>query len=324
MKAVVTGGAGFIGSHLVERLLREGLTVTVIDNLSTGRLDNIKNFISDIQFIEQDLSEPGKWQKEIEKSEIVFHLASLADIVPSIENASLYYSSNVTSTLNVAEAAKVNSTKVIYAASSSCYGIPDHFPTSEDAEIRVEYPYAMTKRLGEELILHWGKVYKFPVISTRFFNVYGPKSRTSGTYGAVFGVFLAQKLAGKPYTVVGDGSQTRDFTYVTDIVSGLIQVYRKDINSEIFNLGSGKTYSINTLVRLLGGEAVYIPKRPGEPNITHADISKAKTLLDYSPSVSLEEGVRKVLENINYWQEAPVWTPESIADATRTWFKRLG
>lgn len=324
MKAVVTGGAGFIGSHLAERLLEEGLTVTVIDNLSTGHLNNIKDFISDIQFINQDLSIPGKWQKEIENSEVVFHLASLADIVPSIEKPGLYYSSNVTSTLNVAEAAKINSTKVIYAASSSCYGIPDQYPTNEDAEIRPEYPYAMTKRMGEELILHWGKVYKFPVISTRFFNVYGPKSRTSGTYGAVFGVFLAQKLAGKPYTVVGDGHQTRDFTYVTDIVNGLIQAYRKDINSEIINLGSGKTYSINTLVTLLGGEVVHIPKRPGEPNITHADISKAKTLLNYSPSVSIEEGVRRVLDNIDYWKEAPVWTPDSIAEATRTWFKELG
>jgi len=324
MKAIVTGGAGFIGSHLVERLLEEGATVTVIDNLSTGRLDNIREFNSDIHFINQDLSAPGNWQKEIENSDVVFHLASLADIVPSIEKPRLYYSSNVTSTLNVAEAAKVNSTKVIYAASSSCYGIPDQYPTKEDAEIRAEYPYAMTKRLGEELILHWGKVYRFPVVSTRFFNVYGTKSRTSGTYGAVFGIFLAQKLAGRPYTVVGDGTQTRDFTYVTDIVTGLMQAYRSDVTSEIFNLGSGQTYSINTLVRLLGGEVVYIPKRPGEPDVTHADISKAKTLLDYSPKVSLEEGVQKVLDNIDYWKEAPVWTPDSIADATQAWFKALG
>lgn len=324
MKAVVTGGAGFIGSHLVERLLNKGSTVTVIDNLSTGRIENIKEFVSDIEFIKQDLSIPGKWQKEIEKSDVVFHLASLADIVPSIEKPSIYYSSNVTSTLHVAEAAKVNSTKVIYAASSSCYGIPDQYPTKENAEIRAEYPYAMTKRLGEELILHWGKIYKFPVVSTRFFNIYGTKSRTSGTYGAVLGIFLAQKLAGKPYTVVGDGTQTRDFTYVTDIADGLVQAYHKNITSDIFNLGSGQTYSINKLVSLLGGEVVYIPKRPGEPNVTFADISKAKGYLDYSPSISLEEGVQKVLDNIDYWRDAPVWTPESIAAATQAWFKQLG
>jgi len=324
MKAVVTGGAGFIGSHLVESLLVEGHSVTVIDNLSTGRIDNIKEFIFDIQLINHDLALAGNWQKEIEKSDVVFHLASRADIVPSIDKPCLYYSSNVTSTLNVAEAAKVNSTKVIYAASSSCYGIPDKYPTKEDAEIRAEYPYAMTKRLGEELILHWGKVYRFPVVSTRFFNVYGTKSRTSGAYGAVFGIFLAQKLAGKPYTIVGDGTQTRDFTYVTDIVTGLMQAYHKDVALEIFNLGSGQTYSINTLVSLLGGDVVYIPKRPGEPDVTHADISKAKTILGYLPKVSLEEGVQKVLDNIDYWKEAPVWTPDSIANATQTWFKALG
>lgn len=324
MQVVVTGGAGFIGSHLVERLLKEGLKVIVIDNLSTGRLDNIRDFISDVELIEHDLSIPGNWQKKIERSDAVFHLAGLADIVPSIENPSLYYSSNVTSTLNVAEAAKVNSTKVIYAASSSCYGIPDQYPTKEEADIRPEYPYAMTKRLGEELILHWGKVYNFPVVSTRFFNVYGTKSRTSGTYGAVFGIFLAQKLACMPFTVVGDGKQKRDFTYVTDIVGGLIHAWRKPITWDVFNLGSGKTYSINTLVKLLDGEVVYIPKRPGEPSITHADISKAKALLGYSPSVSLETGVQKVLENIDYWKEAPVWTPASIAEATQAWFRELG
>jgi len=324
MRAVVTGGAGFIGSHLVEKLLDKGSEVVVIDNLSTGRLDNIEEFKSSIHFIEQDLSIPGEWQKEIHKSDVVFHLASLADIVPSIEKPSLYFSSNVVSTLNIAEAAKVNSTKVVYAASSSCYGIPDHYPTKESAEIRAEYPYAMTKRMGEELILHWGKVYKFPVISTRFFNVYGTKSRTSGTYGAVFGIFLAQKLAGQPFTVVGDGTQKRDFTYVTDIINGLIQACEKDIVSDIFNLGSGQTYSINKLVNLLGGEVVYIPKRPGEPDITYADISKAREFLDYKPSISFEEGVRKVLDNIEYWRDAPVWSPASIAEATKSWFKELG
>jgi len=324
MKAVVTGGAGFIGSHLVERLVKEGLKVTVIDNLSTGRIDNINELMSDIQFIEQDLSLPGNWQKVIEDSDVTFHMASLADIVPSIENPSLYYSSNVTSTLNIAEAARVSSSKVIYAASSSCYGIPDQYPTKEDTEIRLEYPYALTKRLGEELILHWGKVYRFPVVSTRFFNVYGTRSRTSGTYGAVFGIFLAQKLAGVPYTVVGDGTQTRDFSYVTDIVDGLIRAFRKDIVCEIINLGSGTSHSINTLVNLLGGDVVYIPKRPGEPSITQADITKAKALLGYSPKISFEEGVQKVLDNIDYWKDAPVWTPCSIAKATQAWFKELG
>ena len=324
MKAVVTGGAGFIGSHLVEKLLKDGGEVTVIDNFSTGRIENIAEFKSDINVIEADLALPGDWQNSICNADVVFHLASLADIVPSIEHPQLYFSSNVSSTLNIAEAAKKSSTKVIYAASSSCYGIPDNYPTNESAEIRTEYPYALTKRMGEELILHWGKVYGFPVVSTRFFNVFGTKSRTSGTYGAVFGIFLAQKLAGRPYTVVGDGKQTRDFTYVTDIVDGLIQAYKTDISSEVINLGSGNTYSINYLVELLGGDVIYIPKRPGEPDCTFADISKAKKILNYQPKVSFEEGVKNVLENIDYWKNAPVWTPESIAKATKSWFEELG
>ena len=323
MKAVVTGGAGFIGSHLVEKLLEYGAKITVIDNFSTGRIDNIKEFRSDINLIETDLAESGDWQNTICEADVVFHLASLADIVPSIEYPQQYFSSNVSSTLNIAEAAKKSRTKVIYAASSSCYGIPDNYPTNEESEIRTEYPYALTKRLGEELILHWGKVYGFPVVSTRFFNVYGTKSRTSGTYGAVFGIFLAQKLAGNPYTVVGDGCQTRDFTYVTDIVDGLIQAYEADISSEIINLGSGNTYSINYLVKLLEGEVVYIPKRPGEPNCTFADISKAKRMLNYRPKITFEEGVKKVLANIDYWKNAPVWTPKTIADATKSWFDEL-
>ena len=306
MRAVITGGAGFIGSHLVEKILESGGDVTVIDNFSTGRIENIQEFKSEVNIIEADLSVSGPWQESIYKADVVFHLASLADIVPSIEHPQLYFSSNVSSTLNIAEAAKKCSTKVIYAASSSCYGIPDNYPTTEGAEIRPEYPYALTKRMGEELILHWGKVYGFPVVSTRFFNVFGTKSRTSGTYGAVFGIFLAQKLAGEPYTVVGDGNQTRDFTYVTDIVDGLIQAYKADISSEIINLGSGNTYSINYLVELLGGDVVYIPKRPGEPDCTFADITKAKKILNYKPKVSFEEGVKKVLKNIDYWKNAPV------------------
>ena len=148
----------------------------------------------------------------------VFHLAGLVDIVPSIEMPEQYFSANVTGTFNVLECAKANGIKrVIYAASSSSYGIPDVYPTDESSPIKPQYPYALTKYMGEELVLHWSQVYGLPAISLRLFNVYGTRSRTSGTYGAVFGVFLAQKLAGKPLTIVGDGSQTRDFTYVTEI-----------------------------------------------------------------------------------------------------------
>jgi UDP-glucose 4-epimerase len=255
----------------------------------------------------------------------VFHLAALADIVPSIENPDKYYQSNVNGTFNVLEACrKYQVKKIIYSASSSCYGIPDEYPTKETAAIRPQYPYALTKNLGEQLIMHWCQIYNLPAVCLRFFNVYGPRSRTSGTYGAVFGVFLAQKLAKKPYTVVGDGTQTRDFTFVSDVVEAVISASDSYVSGEIINIGSDNTYSVNRLVELLGGNAVYISKRPGEPDCTWADITKAKKLLNWQPKVSLEEGVGILLENIDYWREAPVWNEQSITKATEKWFEYLG
>ena len=320
--AVVTGGAGFIGSHMVERLKADNYKVSIIDNFSTGRIDNIKH-VKDITIEEANLANDGNWKHLISEANLVIHLASLADIVPSIENPVSYYESNVTGTMNVMEAARINKTKVIYAGSSSCYGIPDSYPTDEMAEVRPQYPYALTKHMGEEIVLHWGRVYGIKTISTRFFNVFGTRSRTSGTYGAVFGVFLAQKLAEQPFTVVGDGTQTRDFTYVTDVCEGMIKASNSNYTNEIFNIGSGKPKSINELTRLLGGEVVYIPKRPGEPDTTHANIDKAKKMLGYSPEITFEEGVQIVKNNINYWSDAPVWTPTTIAQASKAWFDCL-
>jgi len=321
---LITGGAGFIGSHLVDALIEKGSDIIVLDNFSTGRLQNLKHVADKIQLIECDISKQGEWQNKFKNVEKVFHLAALADIVPSIENPDSYYQSNVNGTFNVLEACrKHNVIKIVYSASSSCYGIQDEYPTNETAEISPQYPYALTKNLGEQLIMHWGQLYKLPAVSLRFFNVYGPRSRTSGTYGAVFGVFLAQKLAGKPYTVVGDGKQTRDFTFVSDIVAAIIAAAESDVKGEIINIGSDNTYSVNRLVELLGGDFVYIPKRPGEPSCTWADISKAKKLLNWKPKVSLEEGVGILLENINYWREAPVWDEESIEKATEKWFEYL-
>jgi len=325
MKAVVTGGAGFIGSHVVELLLDGGYDVTVIDNFSTGRPDNIAHVADRVRLVQADIAIPGDWQQEFVGIDHVFHLAALADIVPSIENPDTYYRSNVDGTFNVLEAARAASiAKLVYAASSSCYGIPDAFPTKESAEIRPQYPYALTKYLGEELVRHWSTVYKLPTISLRLFNVYGTRSRTSGTYGAVFGVFLAQKLARKPLTVVGDGTQTRDFTYVTDVAEAFLAAAKSDVAHGVFNVGSGRTVSINELVSLLGGDVVYIPKRPGEPDCTYADISSITGALTWQPRIAIADGVSKIIENIDYWAAAPVWNPESLAVATRQWFKYLG
>lgn len=325
MKSIVTGGCGFIGSHVVDSLLKLGHDVVVIDNLSTGRRENLNHCISKVKIIEADISTPGDWQKEFKNSDWVIHLAALADIVPSIKHPNAYFQSNVVGTFNVLEAARNFETKrFIYAASSSCYGLAKEIPTTENAPISPEYPYALTKRLGEEQVLHWAKVYGLPANSLRFFNVYGTRSRTSGTYGAMFGVFLAQKLAGKPFTIVGDGTQTRDFTYVTDIANGIVATAMSNVTGEIFNLGSGKTVSVNRVVELLGGPKVHIPKRPGEPDCTFADISKIKSHIGWTPQVTIENGVAELLKNIDYWRNAPVWDPESIARETTDWFKFLG
>src|SRR5262249_25089053 len=147
------------------------------------------------------------------------------------------------------------------------------------------------KYQGEQAVLHWGKVYRLPVVSLRIFNAYGPRSRTSGAYGAVFGVFLAQKLAGKPYTVVGDGTQTRDFVFATDLARAFLRAARSDCMDEVFNVGAGQPQSVNRLVELLGGPVVHVPRRPGEPDCTWADISKIRRVLGWEPAVSFAEGV---------------------------------
>ena len=324
MKAIVSGGAGFIGSHLVDLLLKENIDVTVLDNFSTGRPENLDHVREQIELVECDLSIPGKWVQNFKNVDWVFHLAALADIVPSIQQPEAYFRANVDGTFNVLQAAKaIGIQRFVYTASSSCYGIPDKYPTPENAEIRPQYPYALTKRLGEELVMHWAQVFKFPALSLRLFNVYGPRSRTSGTYGAVFGVFLGQKIAGKPYTVVGNGEQSRDFTFVTDITQAILSAAKSKRVGEIYNVGSGATVSVNRLVQLLGGEKIHIPKRPGEPDSTFADLSKIRTELEWEPQVAIEEGVAEILKQINYWKDAPVWTPDSIAKATKDWFRYL-
>jgi UDP-glucose 4-epimerase len=324
MKILITGGAGFIGSHLVENLVKLKHDVIVLDNLSTGRLENIKHLLHKIKFIKCDISSNYNFFKYFKSVDKVFHIAALADIVPSIEDPYQYFNANVKGTLNIVKACrKYKVKKLVYTASSSCYGIPENYPTSENEKISNEYPYAFTKNIGEQIILHWSKVYNLNVTSIRLFNVYGTRSRTSGTYGAMFGVFLAQKLAKKPFTVVGNGKQKRDFTYVSDVVDALILASKFKKNSGVFNVGSGKPVTVNYIVKLLGGKVTYIPKRPGEPPITHANIRKVKKHLKWKPKISIEEGVNILKKNISYWKKAKVWSPKQIKFATKSWFKYL-
>jgi len=326
-RAVVTGGAGFIGSALVDRLLAAGCSVVCVDNFSTGNRRNLTAALASPKFrlVEGDINDGALLAEAFAGADTVFHLAALADIVPSIERPQAYFRANVDGTFAVVEAARAaNVGRLVYAASSSCYGLPDVFPTPEDAALRPQYPYALTKLLGEQIVMHWGQVYGMRTLSLRFFNVYGPRARTTGTYGAVFGVFLAQKLAGKPFTIVGDGEQSRDFTFVSDVVDALVRGAQSPLDGEILNVGSGGTYSINRLVELLGGPVQHIPKRPGEPDCTFADVAKIARLLDWRASVPFEEGVGRMLAAIDDWRDAPVWDRDSIAGATKSWFTYLG
>ena len=326
MNIFVTGGAGFIGSHLVDFLLAKGHRVTVVDNLCSGRMKNLANAQQSdrYRFVHADIRDRAAMKGLFEGADWVFHLAGLADIVPSIEQPRDYYDTNVTGTFNVLEEAhRAGVRRFIYAASSSCYGIAQQYPTPENAPMSPQYPYALTKYLGEQLVMHWAHVYRLPSISLRLFNVFGPRSRTTGTYGAVFGVFLAQKLHKKPFTVIGDGTQTRDFTYVSDVVDAFYAAALSDLTEEVFNVGSSGHYSINRLVELLQGPVVHISKRPGEPDCTFADVSKIQYKLGWRAKVSFAEGVRRLLEQIEHFRDAPLWEPDAIRSATQTWFHYL-
>ena len=323
--AVVTGGAGFIGSHMVDLLVEQGYGVRVIDSLIGGREDNLAAHLANENVVldTRDIRELGESDALFSGARYVFHFAGIGDIVPSMEHPLGYMSANVQGTAHVLEAARAaRVARVIYAASSSCYGLAQT-PTPESHKVDPQYPYALSKYLGELSAFHWGQAYGLPVNSIRIFNAYGTRSRTSGAYGAVFGVFLRQKLAGTPFTVVGDGTQRRDFLYVSDVAEAFLRAAESADAGRIYNLGAGDPQTVNRLVELLEGDVVYIPKRPGEPDCTWADITRITQELGWRPKISFEEGVQRILDNIEYWRDAPLWDSGSIAEATRPWFESL-
>lgn len=323
--SVVTGGAGFIGSHMVDLLLEHGHSVRVIDNLVGGREQNLAHHAgnSRLEFERRDIRGFSPADALFQGARYVFHFAGIGDIVPSIELPTEYMSVNVQGTVHMLECARnAKVEKFVYAASSSCYGLAQ-VPTREDHPIAPQYPYGLSKYQGEQAAFHWHQVYKLPVNSIRIFNAYGTRSRTSGAYGAVFGVFLKQKLEGKPFTVVGDGTQSRDFLYATDVAQAFYLAAESARAGQIYNLGAGNPQPVNRLVELLGGPVLHIPKRPGEPDCTWANITKIQSDLNWKQRVSFEEGVQRILDNIEYWRNAPLWDPDSIARATQTWFSML-
>ena len=323
--AIVTGGGGFIGSHMVDFLLKKKFKVRVIDNFSGGHKKNLahhknNNLLEIYKFNILTLKD----KKIFKDVDYVFHFAGIGDIVPSIEHPKKYMNVNVQGTINMLELCRnTNIKKFVYAASSSCYGLAS-VPTKENHIISNMYPYALSKYLGEQSALHWSKVYNIPLNSIRIFNAYGTRVRTTGAYGAVFGVFFKQILENKPLTIVGDGNQRRDFIYVTDLVRAFYLAATSKYNQQIYNVGAGNPQSINKLANLIGGKKmIYLPKRPGEPECTWANISKIKKEIKWKPLVSFEKGVKLMMSEINNWKKAPLWNKKNINKATKTWFKYM-
>lgn len=320
----MTGGAGFIGSHLVELLVEDGFEVSVIDNLSVGKASNLRNVERQITFTEADVR--SREVRDCFKGvECVIHLAALADIVPSIEKPEEYLDVNIQGTMKTLENMRAHGVKrIIYAASSSCYGIPDKYPTDENHPVSPEYPYALSKYIGELVVLHWIKVYGMSGLSLRLFNVFGNRARTKGTYGAVLGVFMGQLLANLPLTIVGDGSQVRDFIYVKDVARAFRLAALSNKTNQIYNVGSGRPISVKYLADRLSKNQIFIPKRPGEPDITHANIQKIGKELGWTPQYEFLQGLNESISDQESWKDSPAWTVEGIEKATSAWFHNLG
>jgi UDP-glucose 4-epimerase len=323
-KILITGGAGFIGSHLVESLIKKN-KIIIIDDLSTGNMKNLEKVIShkNLKFIKKDLNSK-KLDKYFKNVSIVYHLAAQSDIIPSVRNPKKYFDSNVNATVNLLEyCKKYDVRKIVYAASSSCYGVPKKYPTNENEKIDTRYPYSFTKYIAEQTLLHWGQIYNINIKSLRLFNVFGPRVRTIGHYGAMFGVFLAQKANKFPLTIVGDGKQMRDFTFVSDVVDAFILAGKTKTDKKIFNIGTGKPVSINYVASLISKNKINIPKRPGEPDKTYANILLAKKDLKYYPKVKFKDGLKVMLDGLSSWKKAPLWTKKSIKKNTKDWFKYI-
>ena len=297
MNVLVTGGAGFIGSNLVERLIKDGHKVAIVDNLCTGKRENLHK---DAEFFELDIADLDAIRPTFKNKDIVFHVAAIPRIGRSIEDPAETFRANVAGSLNVLLAARdAGAKRVVYSASSSAYGFQDKLPLSEDMPAKPLNPYGLSKYIGEELCSQFTNFYGFDTISLRYFNVYGPRMDIEGEYSTVIGKFLRLKSEGKPLTIIGDGKQTRDFTNVKDVVEANVLASQIDKgNGEVINIGAGDNHSVQEIADIIGGEQVYAPERSGEVRDTLADISKAKRMLGWEPKVSFKDGINQLMNNV--------------------------
>lgn len=293
---LVTGGAGFIGTNLVKQLLAEGHQVRVIDNYAGGKKP--ERFQAGAEYVEGDIRSKADLDKVCAGIDGIFHLAALPRVIFSIENPVETHDVNVNGTLNVLLAAKDHDIKrVVFATSSSAYGDQEVFPLKEDGVIKKPLsPYALHKLIGEEYCRLFSSLYGLETVSLCFFNVYGPYFDPEGAYALVIGRFLKLRKDNLPMTIRGDGEMYRDYTHVFDIVRANILAMTKDTvgKGEVINVGNGHPHSVNELVKMIGGEYVFVPTLPGEAKFTHADNTKARELLGWQPTIALEDGVRQL------------------------------
>ena len=291
MKYLVTGGAGFIGGHLVDKLIEQGHEVIVVDNLSTGIKSNINPKAT---FINADISERVNREElciAMENVDTVFHCAALARVQPSIQNPQKYHKANIDGTFNVLLSARDSKVRrVVYSASSSAYGDQKQMPLTEDMPTAPISPYALHKLIGEQYCFVFSKCYGLETVSLRYFNVYGERQAVDGAYSPVIGTFLKQKYDGHKLTITNDGEQRRDFTHVGDVVDANIKAATSDKvgDGEVINIGKGSNYSVNEVADLISEEKEFIGDRL-EPRETLADNTRAKELLDWSPKMDLKD-----------------------------------
>jgi nucleoside-diphosphate-sugar epimerase len=293
-KVVVTGGAGFIGSHLVDKLIEQGKEVHIFDDMSMGSKDNIN---PKAYFHKIDISTmgPKTLAKFMVGVDTVFHVASRTRVQPSIKNPSLYHRVNVTGTLNMLIASvKAGVKRFVYSASSSAYGESDTMPLIESMPTNPMSPYGLSKLMGEEYCKLFNTQYGLETVNLRYFNVYGERQNIDGGYCLVMGIFAKQRLAGEHLTIVGDGEQRRDFTYVGDVVKANIAAATSDKVGlgEVINIGNGDNRSVNQIAEMIGGNKLHIQSRV-EPKETLASIKKGKELLNWEPTQKIEDWMPK-------------------------------
>ena len=303
MNVLITGGAGFIGSHLSENLKNDKRIkkIYIIDNLISGSKKNISGILKDkkIKFIKQDIKNINKIKNYFKNVSVVFHLAGLVDVANSINNPLKYLKNNLLGTLNILECMKIyNVKKIIFAASSSCYGNAGKNSINESQKVEPESPYAYSKNSAEELIKLFSKINKTNFVSLRLFNVYGPRAKMTGNYASVISIFLRQKKNNKPLTIVGDGNQSRDFVHVLDVVEAFKKASFSKNKNKVYNIGTGKSETINKIAKIFGGKKKFISKRAGDLRFSKAKISKVKKDLKWIPKKKLNKSIQELIKNL--------------------------